>query len=79
MLFPKRGYDNEKHIILLDVSRNCDLSSKFQGVARSIFSKVNPQIEGGCIIIGLARSNKHTVNKMHSERAKRSTPSDQSQ
>ena len=30
---------------------------------RSIFSKVNPQIDGSCIIIGLARSNKHTVKK----------------
>ena len=57
------GHDNENHIILLDVSRTCDLSSKCQADAKSIFSKDNPKIEGGCIIIGQAGSNKHTVKK----------------
>ena len=59
--FPRAGHDNENHLILQDVFRTFDLSSKCQAYARSIFSKGNLQIEGGCIIIRLATSNKHTV------------------
>ena len=33
-------------LVLLDVSKTCDLSSKCQADARSIFSKVKPQVEG---------------------------------
>ena len=36
-----------KITFLLVVSRTSDLSSKCQADAKSIFSKVNPQLEGG--------------------------------
>ena len=34
-------------LVLIEVSRTCDLSSKCQVDARSIFNRVKPQVEGG--------------------------------